>query len=408
MKKKLFFAAFAALALVGCNDTTQSELLESDLSSFGKASVRATFTYNPGTRLINGVEVKEDIPVPASVKVFAVVDYSEYDGELTDAGVKQFPLTAKGNGVYESDEIPVGERSVKVDIVANSFEAAHYSTPTDSVIVLYKSVTIALGKVLAGQSFSDNKAFTDYESIANNARNVKFAVSGKLEGTIESYDKKEGPKAEQVGLDGQTVELTIKYAGTDVIDERELKYTTQTGKDGSYSFTEVLLYDEWAAKLEKDDKALEMKLSVKPWADEKFAHYYMGYNSKCDTKKIWANEAAFKAGNYKNGDEWENTKLAALKDGTDEKASPLYDWTEGDALVGSWKSDGRDVDNIQANVTLFGKAVNQNMTAAFTPADMASVLGVGTYGELVTVSTDTKNEDVEIPEALKMNLMGWE
>jgi len=413
MKKKLFMAALAALALVGCNDRNQSELKEETLGLKGKANISVQFFYNEGEKLVNGVKVNENLPVPSAVEVIAQVDYAEYTGADAGKSYKQFVGTKKGEGTY-TFEIPAGEKKINVTIIANGFEADYYLTPENKITAYYPKKELTAFAVLAGQEFVKNDpsetTFDQPSNILNNNRTVKFAVSGKLTGKKEVW-KDDALTTDNVGLAGQNVILTVKFAD-DTKDSRTLKFTAATNSEGAFEFKadDVMIYDEWYTALEEDANALEMKLSVKPWADEKFVHYYK-YLFSSRAEKIWDKADTYKT--KKDACATEKDWIDYLDGASyldDGKLRYLYaidaDNKKSVEVTGSWNVKEIDVANIQAAVTLFGKALNQDLVAEFVPADVKSVLGVGTTGNEVTVQC--KNEDkVKVPTTTIYDVMGW-
>jgi len=412
MRKSFLFVALAALALVGCNDKTQSELTEDVLGLNGEAKVTVKFYYNEGTKLVDGVEVSETLPVPASCKVVAKVDYSEYTGAAKGESFKQFAATAKGNGVYEV-VIPAGEKQITVDIIANGFTADYYLTPEKKIQAYYQTKTIAdiNNGVLAGQEVLEqnptNTTLVVDPNIINNDRQVIIEeISGKLNGTFEAWNSDDYPETVKQGIAGREVMLVIEPKDKKA-DKRVLTYFTTTNKDGEFSFENVAIYDEWKDQLMEKDDTVTMKIKVEQWADEKFTHWYKAYDSSVG-RKLWNDESDYKAtwdGTYADrfGKDWDAwcADLAALKDGSDF----LYAYSKNTTqdVLGSWKVADKAIADVKAVVTLFGKSKNNELNATFTPADLNDVYGAKSK-ETQMVQCDNKDK-VEVPVSVGGNYL---
>ena len=404
--KKIFLAALAALTLVACNDRNQSELKESDFLT-GKSTIQVTFFYNPGAHNVDGVVVSELLPIPDDVEVLAKVDYNEYTDAGAGVNFKQIKATSKGNGVFEVD-IPAGERQINVEIIANGFTADYYTSPEKEPIkAYYPKKDGLLFAVLAGQAFVENDpaktTFKQPTEILNNDRTKTFAVSGKLEGKKEMWDNENGaPKVDNEGLKDIELELSIKFADPSV-DSRELVFKTKTGSDGSYKFADLLLYDEWVEALESDPAALETKISAKPWVDAEFTHYYKsreGSAKKCSFTQAGIGDATIG---------WNDGVLNGLYYLNDSsKPVFLYQWVQNKnvKVLGAWEVASIAIGNLQANVTLYGEALDQDLTAKFTPKSTTDILGVGSNGSVETV-TNAADESVDVPQTTINDLMGW-
>jgi hypothetical protein len=412
MRKSFLFVALAALALVGCNDKTQSELTEETLGLNGEAKITVKFYYNEGTKLVDGVEVSETLPVPASCKVVAKVDYSEYTGAAKGESFKQFAATAKGNGVYEV-VIPAGEKEITVDIIANGFTADYYLTPEKKIQAYYQTKVIAdiNNGVLAGQEvLEQNPANTtlavDPNIINNDRQAIIKLITGKLSGKIEKWDS-DDKKLEAVdkGLEGQTIELEIKSKNKD--DKRVLTYFAQTAADGSFKFEDVAIYDEWSEWLEDKKDTVTMTLKVKEWADV-MKHYYKSVDGDV-VKALFSTKADYEGthdkASFATEKEWSD-HLDALKDGTD----PMYILQGASQdVTGSWKVKDTGIGNVYGVVKLFGESLNNDLTAEFAPADLKAVLGVGSY-QLKTNAKCDNGDAITVLESTisdASNILGW-
>ncbi|MBR1929242.1 MAG: hypothetical protein IJ834_05840 [Paludibacteraceae bacterium] len=383
MKKKIFFAAIAALALVGCNDKNQSELSEEALGLNGEAKISATFYYNPGARMVDGVEVTENLPVPETVEVIAQVDYAEYTGAKAGVSFKQFKASAKGNGTYEV-VIPAGEKKIAVTIIANGFSADYYLAPDNKITAYYPTQELAAFDVLAGQEFVKNDAtettFNAPNDILNNDRNVELTISGKLTGNVEVFDKDaKKAKTENQGFKGAAIEIKI----TSSDDDRELVYsTTTTNDEGKYEL-KVNLYDNW------DLDNVEIEIAPKAFV-AKFEHFYAEVDAK-KMKDTYSDEAAF---------------IAAGK-------AVIYDTFSAKNTVdvdGWWEGNAIKVAGLKNKVELFGTATGNDLSIVFTPSvDLATIPGVlsaAEGGEETEVQLGDKTE-VTVQRYMTANLMGW-
>lgn len=383
MKKKIFFAAIAALALVGCNDKNQSELSEEALGLNGEAKISATFYYNPGARMVDGVEVTENLPVPETVEVIAQVDYAEYTGANPGVSFKQFKASAKGNGTYEV-VIPAGEKKIAVTIIANGFSADYYLAPDNKITAYYPTQQLAAFDVLAGQEFVKNDAaettFDAPNDILNNDRNVELTISGKLTGKVEVFDKDaEMAKTENQGFKGAAIEIKI----TSSDDDRELVYsTTTTNDEGKYEL-KVNLYDNW-------DLA-NVKIEIAPKAFvAKFEHFYAEVDAK-KMKDTYADEAAFNTAG----------KIVIYDTFSAKNTVDVDGWWEGEAI---------NVTGLKNKVELFGTATGNDLSIVFTPSvDLATIPGVlsaAEGGEETEVQLGDKTE-VTVQRYMTANFMGW-
>ena len=411
MRKSFLFVALAALALVGCNDKTQSELTEETLGLNGEAKITVKFYYNEGTKLVDGVEVSETLPVPASCKVVAKVDYSEYTGAAKGESFKQFAATAKGNGVYEV-VIPAGEKQITVDIIANGFTADYYLTPEKKIQAYYQTKIVAdINKgVLAGQEvLEQNPANTtlavDPNIINNDRQAIIKLISGKLSGKVEKWDG-EDKKLEAVdkGLEGQTIELEIKSKNKN--DKRVLTYFAQSASDGSFKFEDVAIYDEWSEWLEEKKDTVTMTLKVKEWADV-MKHYYKSVNG--DVAKALFNSKSDYEGVYDRSMFSDDKTWSDKLDGLNDSGDYLYALQGASQdVTGSWKVEDTGIANIYGVVKLFGESLNNDLTAVFAPADIKAVYGVGSYQ---TKTTKCDNNDLitvlESTISDVSNILGW-
>ena len=415
--KKFFLFALAALTFAACNDTKQTELTEEVLGLNGKASIRVQLFYNEGTKLVDGVEVQELLPIPETVVVFAKVDYAQYTGAKAGQSFKQFDATKKGNGVYEV-EIPAGEKQINVTIVANGFEADYYVTPEKAIKAYFPKKEIAIGNVLAGQSFVEvdpaKTTFSVDKNILNNDRDIEIKeISGKLTGNMEKWNDDNGGYVEskEAPIANREVELEIKAkAGSS--DERVLKFTAKTDASGVYQFSNIKIYNDWKDSIDNDENSIEMTLSVKQWADGEFVHYYKLLQG-ARAAKIWADEAAY---NLKSKEDlFENEKawadhLAGLSYLDDGKLKYLYSWDQStkENVLGSWKVADKKIGNLTNVVILFQQALNQDLSAAFTPENVNNVYGVGKFRSSEAQKVKCNNEDkVEVLFTVTSNVMGW-
>ncbi len=418
MRKSFLFVALAALALVGCNDKTQSELTEDILGLNGEAKISVQFYYNEGTKLVDGVEVTETLPVPATCKVIAKVDYSQYTGGKKGESFKQFEGAAKGNGVYEF-VIPAGEKAIAVEVVANGFKAKYYVNPEKAIEAYYPSVTVPINGgngVLAGQEFvendPDNTTFSVDKNIVDNGRNTVIkSISGKLTGFVEDWNKDGYAESVEAGLAEQKIELEVKVLeGENTKDERVLSFFTTTAKDGSFEFKDVAIYDDWKNLLEKYPDTIKMTLKVQKWADDDFKHYFKELDNKFDVDNVWADQNDYDKTFTGLTDRWNkdflnwSAKLATVIDVDDY----MYDWSnKPQSILGSWEVADKKINNVDAIVLLFGVAQNQNLSASFTPQNYADVYGCIGYGKKESVEC-ADNTKVDVPQYIAGNALGWD
>lgn len=432
MKRFFYFMTCAAmLALVGCGDETQSELTESMLGLSGEATIRATFYYDQGARTVDGVVVSgELLPVPNTVKVIAQVDYSNYCGGDADVVFKQFEATAKGNGEYEL-VIPAGEKKVSVTLIANGFTADYYESADKAPIqAFYTKVELPVFDVLAGQEFiKNNTTIGDVEctvfgvdkNFLNNDRTKNFTVKGKLKGYKEVWDAENTiGKKELSPLSGIKLKLTITTTSTD--DTRELEFTATTNDSGAYSFDNLKLYDAWFDEMEKDETYLQGEISVNTWKDENFKHYYMSALSSAP-KVVVADPTT--VGEEPNWDYYYMKEYLKFTNTETGYEVYVYSWKETSyqTLVGVWNVGTFTVNLQDGNVILWGEALDQDLTAEFTPKDLSTVLGLGpinsgkvtedNYGTVRSMEFDNGSggtSSVKIPQTLILfntNPMGW-
>jgi len=233
MKKTLFLAAFALLALVACDKNEQSSLVL-DGTDVQTATITGQVTYNPG-----GVDAKR---VPAdSVEVRVLVANSEYSAGV--AGDKQFgPVFTDSLGMYNV-LIPVGGKTlnaanVKVQVMPTQRE---YTNPNDGVKqkVFYTSDKVAIpGNLSAGDVIrKDVEMKPQLEALSDYTSSVKISgmvtVDAGIQKVAAGYEKAVKPYANSI----LKVKAIYDADGNGILDDEpiDLKDIT-TDAEGKYEF----------------------------------------------------------------------------------------------------------------------------------------------------------------------------
>jgi len=375
MKKNFFFAAMAALALVGCNDKTQSELTDEMVGLSGEAKIEVSFYYNQGKHEVNGVAFEGNEYVPSTVEVIATVDYSQYTNQTKGQVFKQFVATRTGEGTYALT-IPAGEKKIAVDVQPKGFAAKYWNTLTESVDAYYALATPVHFDVLAGNSYvqKDPKETTMAKSseALNNEATVEFTVSGKVTAQVEELEEKDEVKTlktKEAEMSNVDIELEISNKN----DDRKLTYNAKTGNDGRYEAT-VKLFNGW-------DFA-DVTISVKPVAyTAKFTHNYEELNQSATadlkyTDKEWGPDNTKGWGSYPTG---------------------RYTWTKTD-VEGYWQGNASDITLDKEKVELAKKESDHNLTLTFVPLQPKKVPGIDEGEEFVYEACaykDRKDDDAK-------------
>ena len=276
MRRNLLVAAFAALALVGCQK--QSELNFDDIST--KATVQGYVYIDQGYVADGSGFAKLSKPADG-VAVAVKVDYTAYDKDAA-GGQKLFEATCDANGFYQV-EIPVGQKAISgMSVYTRPFIGKYYDIVNYAIMemeVSYPeastSVEIEQGKVFTAQNITITK---DVEKPIL-TRNQIVTISGKV---VEQYEKKEykDPSNPDLGYTAVTgtrdatkpVSLVVTvYDPYSSSDDRELIFNITADKDGAYSF-EANLYDSW------DISDLMVEVEAKSYLNT-VDHYYYKYDS---------------------------------------------------------------------------------------------------------------------------------
>jgi len=361
MKKNFFFAAMAALALVGCNDKTQSELTDEMVGLSGEAKIEVSFYYNQGKHEVNGVAFEGNEYVPSTVEVIATVDYSAYSNQTKGQVFKQFVATRTGEGTYALT-IPAGEKKIAVDVQPKGFAAKYWNTLTESVDAYYALATPVHFDVLAGNSYvqKDPKETTMAKSseALNNVATVEFTVSGKVTGVAEELEDKDDVKTlktKEINMSNVAIKLEVSNTEKDkegnLVDTRKLTYNATTNSNGEYSAV-VKLFNGW-------DFA-NVEISVEPVAyTAQFTHNYEELNQ--------TQTAALKYTDEKWGDE-DTPGWGKYKDGR-------YNWKTMD-VEGYWKGNASDITLSKAKVELAKKESDHNLSMTFVPLQLKKIPGI--------------------------------
>ena len=378
--KKVFIAAMAALALVACNDKTQSELTDEMVGLSGEAKIEVAFYFNQGKHEVNGVAFEGNEYVPATVEVIATVDYSEYSNQTKGEVYKQFVATRTGEGTY-SLTIPAGEKKIHVTVQPKGFAAKYWNTLTEAVDAYFSLENPVEFDVLAGNSYVQKDAskttMAKTSEALNNNATVEFAVSGKVTATAEELETKDDVKTlktKEIKMGGVNIELEISNTEKDgegnLVDARKLTYTTTTNSDGEYNTT-VKLFNGWDF-----DK---VEISVKPVAKtDKFKHNYEELNVS-STKDLkykdakWGEEDTKGWGSYPNG---------------------KRDWKEIE-VEGYWEGGKVDIKLSKAKVELAKKQSDHNLSMTFIPLQPKKIPGIdeGEEIEFTEICTYAKRKD---------------
>lgn len=385
MKKTFFFAAMAALALVGCNDKTQSELTEEMLGLSGEAKIEVSFYYNQGKHEVNGVAFEGNEYVPSTVEVIATVDYSQYSNQTKGQVFKQFVATRIGEGTYALT-IPAGEKKIHVEVLPKGFAAKYWNSLTESVDAYYKLAKPVEFDVLAGNSYVQkdpkNTTMAKSSEALNNEAIVEFTVSGKVTANMEKFKAEEKVEnsyvdIEEVTLSNVAIKLEISNTEKDgegnLVDARKLTYNATTNSNGEYSAV-VKLFNGW-------DFA-NVEISVEPVAyTSKFSHNYKELDLEA-TKNL-------KEDNWKDNEGDDVKGWASLTDGK-------RTWKTID-VEGYWQGEANTIKLTKAKVELAKKESDHNLTMTFVPLQPQNVPGI-TEGEEYTIKAYKKaDKDKETP-----------
>ena len=381
MKKNFFFAAMAALALVGCNDKTQSELTDEMVGLSGEAKIEVSFYYNQGKHEVNGVAFEGNEYVPSTVEVIATVDYSAYSNQTKGQVFKQFVATRTGEGTYALT-IPAGEKKIHVEVLPKGFAAKYWNTLTESVDAYYKLAKAVEFDVLAGNSYvqKDPKETTMAKSseALNNVATVEFTVSGKVTGVaeeLESKNKEYTHKTKEINMSNVAIKLEVSNTEKDkegnLVDTRKLTYNATTNSNGEYNAV-VKLFNGWDFD--------NVVISVEPVAyTAQFTHYFEELNQS-DTEDLAYNDAT-----------WKNDKGKEF-DGWGSHPTGIFDW-QNMAVDGYWKGNASDITLSKAKVELAKKESDHNLTMTFVPLQLKKVPGITEGEEYVFEACDYKDKD---------------
>ncbi len=267
--KKLFFAALAALALVGCQQE-QSELNFSDIA--GSATVKGKVLYQVGYTE-DGSQLITELAPAANVEVVAQVNYSEYDDEAT--GVKQYTATTDENGSYEI-VVPVTQKALSLTIVPRGFTAAYNGNTNSSLEILPTEAFFSHAGQAATVIAGDVKVLPNIEmypevEAAITSRNTVVNLEGKV---LTEYEKATRDAANDINgseysttAAKTTVNITLTY-GSESIIYRDIK----VNEEGIYTL-KANVYDTWS-----DLAYAEVKVEAKAYLSE-VRHYYFVYDT---------------------------------------------------------------------------------------------------------------------------------
>lgn len=280
MRRNLLVAAFAALALVGCQK--QSELNFDDIST--KATVQGYVYVDQGYMADATGFIKSTQPAEGCV-VAVKVDYTAYDKNAS-GGQKQFEATCDANGFYQV-QVPVGQTAISgMSVYTRPFIGKYFDVVNSEIVELEASypeastsVEIEQGKVFTAQNITITKDVT--KPILT--RNQIVKISGKV---VEQYEKKvyqdkDDPDLGYYGVVGTcdaTKPVSLIVTARSLVyptDERELIFHVTADKNGEYAF-EANLYDEW----ELSD--VRVVVEARSYLNS-IDHYYYKYDS--DEKK---------------------------------------------------------------------------------------------------------------------------
>lgn len=274
--RKIFFVALATLALVGCQNQSQSQLDFDDVS--GKAVVQGYVYVDRGFKQDGTTLVAVNEPAEGCA-VVVKVPYQEYDANAT-SGDKMFTAVCDANGFY-TVEIPVGQAAITgARIYTRPFVGTYYELTNAQIMETTASfpetstaVDIENGKTFMAANMVVSKDVT----IPNLSRQQVVTLSGQIAERYEKRtwidvtDKTLGDTV-SAGVQDATkaVQLQLEFVDMSNPSSERLIYNVTTDATGAYNLT-VNLFDTW------NISDVVVEVTAKSYLNE-VTHYYKRYD----------------------------------------------------------------------------------------------------------------------------------
>lgn len=274
--RKIFFVALATLALVGCQNQSQSQLDFADVS--GKAVVQGYVYVDRGFKQDGNTLVVINEPAEGC-EVVVKVPYQKYDADAT-SGDKFFTAVCDANGFY-TIEIPVGQTAITgANVYTRPFVGTYYDWVNDQIMEIsasfpetYTAVDIENGKTFMAANMVVSKDVTTPIF----SRQQVVTVSGQI---AERYEKKTWKDvtdktlgytvSEDVQNATKAVQLQLEFVNMSATTSESLIYNVTTDETGAYNLT-VNLFDTW------NINDIRARVTVKSYLNE-VTHYYKRYD----------------------------------------------------------------------------------------------------------------------------------
>lgn len=274
--RKIFFVALATLALVGCQNQSQSQLDFDDVS--GKAVVQGYVYVDRGFKQDGTTLVAVNEPAEGC-EVVVKVPYQEYDANAT-SGDKLFTAVCDANGFY-TIEIPVGQAAITgARIYTRPFVSTYYELTNAQIMEITASfpetstaVDIENGKTFMAANMVVSKDVT----IPNFSRQQVVTLSGQI---AERYEKRTWIDIDDktlgytVSADVQNatkaVQMQLEFVNMSATTGESLIYNVTTDETGAYNLT-VNLFDTW------NISDVKVNVTVKSYLNG-VKHYYKRYD----------------------------------------------------------------------------------------------------------------------------------
>lgn len=303
--RKIFFVALATLALVGCQNQSQSQLDFDDVS--GKAVVQGYVYVDRGFKQDGTTLVAVNEPAEGC-EVVVKVPYQEYDANAT-SGDKMFTAVCDANGFY-TIEIPVGQAAIAgANVYTRPFVGTYYGMVNGQVM----ETTASFPETSTAVDIENGKTFMAANMVVSKdvttpilSRQQVVTVSGQI---AQNYEKKNWidpqnmDKGYTVSADVQNatkaVELQLTFFHSSSAEA--LVYNVTTDATGAYNLT-VNLFDTW------NISDVLVEVTAKSYLN-KVTHYYQRYDEdnidwKYDTQDVTGYYAGTQTTDYlREGDE---------------------------------------------------------------------------------------------------------
>ena len=291
--RKIFFVALATLALVGCQNQSQSQLDFDDVS--GKAVVQGYVYVDRGFKQDGTTLVAVNEPAEGC-EVVVKVPYQEYDANAT-SGDKMFTAVCDANGFY-TVEIPVGQAAITgANVYTRPFVGTYYELTNAQIMETTASfpetstaVDIENGKTFMAANMVVSKDVTT----PNFSRQQVVTLSGQIAERYEKWtwidptDRTLGDTV-LVGVQDATkaVQLQLEFVNMSNPSSERLIYNVTTDATGAYNLT-VNLFDTW------NISDVVVKVTAKSYLNE-VTHYYQIYD---EDNKDWKSQTQQVSGYY--------------------------------------------------------------------------------------------------------------